>query len=43
MYGEITTFEYFLETSSYYEAERNFLQTEKEYYDVLAQLNKFAL
>lgn len=43
MYGEITTFQYFLETSSYYEAERNLLQTEKEYYDALAQLNKFAL
>ncbi len=41
--GEISTIEYFLETNYYYEATQNYLFTEKEYHQKIAELNKFKL
>lgn len=41
--GEISTIEYFLEANYYYDATRNFLSAEKEYYMVIAELYKYQL
>ena len=42
-FGEITTIQYFLEASYYYQAGNNYLLTEKEYQDVIAELLKYQL
>jgi len=42
-FGEITTIQYFLEASYYYQASNNYLLTEKEYQDVIAELLKYQL
>ena len=41
--GQISTIEYFLETNYYYTAYNNYLQTEKEYYQAIAELYKYQL
>jgi outer membrane protein TolC len=41
--GHISTIEYFMETSYYYDALKSFLETEKEYNETLALLNKYRL
>jgi outer membrane protein, heavy metal efflux system len=41
--GNISTIEYFLETNYYYTAFNNYLKTEKEYYEVVAELYKYRL
>lgn len=42
-FGEITTLEYFLEMKYYYDALRNYLRTEKEYHQAIAELYKYRL
>lgn len=42
-YGEITTIQYFLEAGYFYTATNNYLQTEKEFNEVVAELYKFQL
>lgn len=42
-FGEITTIQYFLEASYFYTATNNFLQSEKEYNEVMAELYKYRL
>ncbi len=41
--GQISTIEYFMEMTFYYEALKNYLKTEMEYYQVVAQLSKYQL
>jgi outer membrane protein TolC len=41
--GQISTIEYFMEMSYYYNAFNNYLQTEKEFYEVVAELYKYKL
>lgn len=41
--GHISTIEYFMEMNYYTSAFNNYLQTEKEYYQVIAELYKFTL
>lgn len=41
--GEISTIEYFMEMSYYYEALKNYLETEKEYHQTIAELYKYQL
>lgn len=41
--GQISTIEYFLELSYYNETYDRYLQLEKEYHDVIAQLHKYTL
>lgn len=41
--GEISTIEYFMEMSYYYEAIKNYLETEKEYHQTIAELYKHQL
>jgi outer membrane protein, heavy metal efflux system len=41
--GEISTIEYFIEMSFYYEALKNYLKTEMEYNKVVAELYKYQL
>ena len=41
--GQISTIEYFMEMSYYNNAFNNYLQTEKEYYEVIAELYKYQL
>jgi outer membrane protein TolC len=42
-FGQITTLEYFMETSYYYEAYKNYLKTEETYHKVMAELFKYKL
>lgn len=42
-FGEITTIQYFLEASYFYQAINNYLQTEKEYNEVIAELYRHQL
>ncbi len=42
-YGEITTLEYFLEMKYYFDALKNYLRTEKEYHQAIAELYKHRL
>lgn len=41
--GQISTIEYFMEMSYYNNAYNNYLQTEKEFYEVVAELYKYQL
>ncbi len=41
--GELTTIQYFMEVNYYTEALNNFLQTEKEYHEAIAELYKYQL
>lgn len=41
--GQISTIEYFMEINFYNAAFNNYLQTEKEYYEVIAELYKYQL
>lgn len=41
--GEISTIQYFMEINFYTEAQTNFLQTEKEYHETIAELYKYQL
>ena len=41
--GQISTIEYFLEIGFYYNAFNNYLQTEKEFYETVAELYKYQL
>lgn len=41
--GQISTIEYFLELSYYYNVFNNYLETEKQYYEVVAELFKYQL
>ena len=41
--GEISTIEYFIEMSFYYESLKNYLKTEMEYNKVVAELYKYQL
>lgn len=41
--GHITTIEYFMEMTYYYESLKNYLKTEKEYNKVIAELYKYQL
>ncbi len=41
--GELTTIQYFMEINYYTEAINNFLQTEKEYHETIAELYKYQL
>lgn len=41
--GQISTIEYFMEITYYYNARKNYLRTEKEYYQVIAELYKHRL
>ncbi len=41
--GQISSIEYFMELSYYYNAYNNYLETEKEYYEVIAELYKYQL
>ena len=41
--GEISTIEYFMEMNYYSSAFNNFLEAEKEYYEIIAELYKFTL
>ena len=41
--GELTTIQYFMEINYYTEAFNNFLQTEKEYHEAIAELYKYQL
>ncbi len=41
--GQISTIEFFMELSYYYNAFNNYLQIEKEYYEVIAELYKYQL
>lgn len=41
--GEISTIEYFMEMSYYYEALKNYLKTQMEYHKVVAELYKYQL
>ena len=43
VYGEITTIQYFLEAGYFYTATNNYLQAEKEYNEVIAELYKYQL
>ena len=42
-FGQITTIEYFLEMSFYYEAMNSYLKTEMEYRKLMAELLKYQL
>lgn len=42
-FGEISTTQYFLETAYFYQATNNYLLAEKEYHEVIAELNKYQL
>jgi outer membrane protein, heavy metal efflux system len=42
-YGEITTLEYFMEMKYYYDALRNYLRTEMEFHQTIAELYKYQL
>lgn len=42
-FGEITTIQYFLEASYFYTATNNYLQAEKEYNEVIAELYRYHL
>ncbi|PZR06404.1 MAG: transporter, partial [Flavobacterium psychrophilum] len=42
-FGEITTIQYFLEASYFYTATNNYLQAEKEYNEVIAELYRYQL
>lgn len=42
-YGEITTLEYFMEMKYYYDAVRNYLRTEMEFHQTIAELYKYKL
>lgn len=41
--GEISTIDYFMEMSFYFEAIKNYLETEKEYHQTIAELYKYQL
>lgn len=41
--GQISTIEYFMEMTYYYDALDNYLKTEKEYYQTIAELYKYQL
>ncbi|TAL60777.1 MAG: transporter [Bacteroidetes bacterium] len=41
--GQISTIEYFMEMSYYYNAYNNFFEMEREYYSVIAELYKYTL
>lgn len=41
--GQISTIEYFMEMTYYYEALKNYLKIEKEYYQTIAELYKYQL
>lgn len=41
--GQISTIEYFMEMTYYYDALNNYLKTEKEYYQTIAELYKYQL
>ncbi len=41
--GQISTIEYFMQMTYYYDALNNYLKTEKEYYQTLAELYKYQL
>ncbi|MDQ3192913.1 MAG: TolC family protein [Bacteroidota bacterium] len=41
--GEISSIEYFMEMTYYYEALKKYLKTEKEYHQVIAELYKYTL
>lgn len=41
--GQISTIEYFMEITYYYDALNNYLKTEKEYYQTIAELYKYQL
>lgn len=42
-FGEITTIQYFLEASYFYTATNSYLQAEREYYEVIAELYRYQL
>ncbi len=42
-YGQISTIEYFMETGYYYNALNGYLETERDYYLVLAELYRYTL
>ena len=41
--GQISAIEFFIEATYYYEAYKKYLNTEMEYYKVVAELNKYQL
>ncbi|MBA3986127.1 MAG: hypothetical protein H0X63_06050 [Flavobacteriales bacterium] len=41
--GQISTIEYFMEMTYYYDALKNYLRTENEYHQTMAELYKYQL
>ena len=41
--GEISSLQYFMELNYYYDSYDNFLNLESDYYQVIAELNKYQL